>query len=210
MDANPRIDLGPAGGIKSRLLAVGLLAALVLGAVLGVILPLDALRHSLGEEVAHYRRMLATHQEVAGRGGDLARAAAAADPQAMAELLLAGDTDAAATAGLHERVRELIAAARASLISIQPLPSSEAGPQQAAQPGQPPAAPAGPRRIALRVLFAADLPGFQRVVHALESGRPSVLVAALYLRARTSRAAGEPNPLDVQMDIVAFRRGGAG
>ncbi len=210
MDANPRIDLGPAGGIKSRLLAVGLLAALVLGAVLGVILPLDALRHSLGEEVAHYRRMLATHQEVAGRGGDLARAAAAAEAQALAELLLAGDTDAAATAGLHERVRELIAAARASLISIQPLPSSEAGPQQAAQPGQPQAAPAGPRRIALRVQFAADLPGFQRVVHALESGRPSVLVAALYLRARTSRAAGEPNPLDVQMDIVAFRRGGAG
>ncbi len=208
MDLSPRLEIGPRGGASSRLLAVGLLAAVAAAAALGVVLPLRALQHSLGEEVAHYQRMLATHQAVAGGRGEATRAAAAADPQAMAELLLAGTTDAAATAALHDRVRELIAASRANLISIQALPSSEAGPQ--AQPGQPATAPSGPRRIGLRVQFAADLPGFQRVVHALESGRPAVVVSGMFLRARSARAAGQVNPLDVQMDLLAFRRDGAG
>ena len=208
MDLNPRIEIGPRGGASSRLLAVALLAAVVLGAALGVVLPLRAMQSGLEQEVAHFRRLLATHEAVAGRRGELTRAAAAADPQVMAELLLSGNSDAAATAALHDRVRELIAASRADLISIQALPSSEAGPP--AQAGQPASPPAGPRRIGLRVQFAADLPGFQRVVHALESGRPAVLVSTMFLRARTARAAGQVNPLDVQMDLVAFRRDGAG
>ncbi len=208
MDLNPRLEIGPRGGASSRLLAVALLAAAVLAVVLGVVLPLRALHYSLEQEVAHFRRMLAAHQSVAGRRGELTRAAVAADPQAMAELLLAGNSDAAATAALHDRVRELIAASRANLISIQALPSSEVAPQP--QAGQPASPPAGPRRIGLRVQFAADLPGFQRVVHALESGRPAVLVSNMYLRARTARAAGQVNPLDVQIDLVAFRRDGAG
>lgn len=208
VELNPRIEIGPRGGASSRLLAVGLLAVAVAVAVLGVALPLIALKHSLGEEVAHYQRMLATHQAVAGRRGEATRTAAAADPQAMAELLLAGATDAAAIASLHDRVRDLIAASRANLISIQALPSSEVTPQP--QAGQPASAPVGPRRIGLRLQFATDLPGFQRVVHALESGRPAVVVSAMFLRARSARAAGQVNPLDVQMDLLAFRRDGAG
>lgn len=208
MELSPRLEIGPRGGASSRLLAVGLLIGAVAAIALGVVLPLMALKHSLGEEVAHYRRMLATHQTVAGRRGEMTRAAAAADPQAMAELLLAATTDAAATASLHDRVRELIAASRANLISIQALPSSEVSP--APQAGQPATPPAGPRRIGVRVQFAADLPGFQRVVHALESGRPAVVVSSMFLRARSARAAGQVNPLDVQMDLLAFRRDGAG
>ncbi|MGQ0676965.1 MAG: type II secretion system protein GspM [Rhodospirillales bacterium] len=206
MDLNRRIEVGPRGAMSSRLLALTLLALAVAGAALGIVLPLRALEQSLGEEVAHYRRMLETHAAIAVRRGDLARTAAAANPQAMVELLLAGNTDAAATAALHDRVRELVAATRATLISIQALPSAEAG----AQSGQSASPPTAPRRIGLRVQFAADLPGFQRVIHALEGGRPAVVVTNLYLRARTSRAAGDANPLDVQMDLVGFRRSGAG
>jgi general secretion pathway protein M len=195
---------GPAQSrpLRSRWLALGLLVAAVLGALLGVVLPLNALEESLARDIAFYRRALAQHQAVALRRGELQRAAELADPAALAQLLLAEGTDAAATAGLHERLRELVAASRASLISIQALPAAET-----AAPGQ---AAAGPRRVALRVQFAADLPAFQRIVHALESGRPAVLVSAMYLRARSARAAGVANPLDVQMDLVAFRRDGAG
>jgi len=196
----------PARALPSRWLALGLLVAAALGAVLGVVVPLNALEESLGQEIAFYRRALAQHQAVAQRRGELQRAAELADPQAMAELLLAGASDAAATAALHERLRELVAASRASLISIQALPAAEAAPQAAGQA----AVSGGPRRVALRVQFAADLPGFQRIVHALESGRPAVVVSAMYLRARSARAAGPANPLDVQMDLVAFRRDGAG
>lgn len=196
----------PARALPSRWLALGLLAAAALGVVLGVVAPLNALEESLGRDIAFYRRALAQHQAVAARRGELQRAAELADPQATAELLLEGATDAAATAGLHERLRELIAASRASLISIQALPAAEAAPQAAGQA----AATGGPRRVALRVQFAADLPGFQRIVHALESGRPAVAVTSMYLRARTARATGLVNPLDVQMDLVAFRRDGAG
>jgi general secretion pathway protein M len=196
----------PARALPSRWLALGLLVAALFGAVFGVVVPLNALEQSLGQEIAFYRRALAQHQAVAARRAELQRAAELADPEATAALLLAETTDAAATAALHERLRELIAASRANLISIQALPAAEAAPPAAGQA----AAPGGPRRVAVRVQFAADLPAFQRIVHALESGRPAVVVAAMYLRARTARAAGLVNPLDVQIDLVAFRRDGAG
>jgi hypothetical protein len=207
MGLNPRIGPEPGGGTSSRLLALGLLAAAVLIALMGVIWPMKSLERGLEEEVSHYRRMLAGHQAVMGGRGEAARAQALADPRAMAELLLSDASDAAATAALHERVRELIAATRATLISIQALTPSDLGAQA---PGRPVSAPTGPRRIGLRVQFAADLPGFQRVVHALESGRPAVLVSGMFVRARTARASAQVNPLDVQMDLVAFRRDGGG
>ena len=197
MDLNRRIEIGPRGGGASRALALGLLAAAVALVVLGVVLPLKALDHRLNEEIAHYRRMLGTNQALAQRKAELTRAAGASDPRAMAELLMADTSDSAAAAALHERARELIAAVRGNLISIQALPAAETG---GAQSGQ--------RRVGLRVQFAADLPGFQRIVHAFEAGRPAVLVTNLYLRARTARATGVANPLDVQMDLIAFRRDG--
>lgn len=203
MDLSRRIEIGPAGGTPSRVLALALLAALLALVALGVVLPLRMFDGRLGEEIAHYQRVLAAHQAIAERKNELTRAAGASDPRAMAELLMADTSDTAAAAALHERARELIAAVRGNPISIQALPAAEiAGGQGAAQ--------AGYRRIGLRVQFAADLPGFQRIVHALEGGRPAVLVTNLYLRARTARAAGVANPLDVQMDLIAFRRGGQG
>jgi len=145
----------------------------------------------LAEDIQGYRDALAVQGEIARRRVELTEAVKAlGDPRALDDLLLAGTSDATATAGLHERTRELIAAARANLISIQPLP-----------PGDE----AGQRRIALRVQFAADLPGFQRIVYALESGRPAVIVTNLYLRARSARADAGANPLDVQMDLIAYR-----
>lgn len=181
-----------AGSPRARLVALALLAGAVLALLLAVVLPLGALHARLAADIAAYRDALALEAEIAQRRAELRDAARAlGDPGALNELLLAGGSDAVAMAGLHERTRELIAAARASLISIQQLPPGEEG---------------GYRRIALRVQFAADLPGFQRIVHALESGRPAVVVTNLYLRARSARAAGVANPLDVQMDLLAFRK----
>jgi hypothetical protein len=183
------------GGSRSRLVALALLALLLLALALMVVLPLGALRARFADDIAGYRGVLAIEGEIARRRMELRDAAKSlGDPGALNDLLLAGNSDAVAMAGLHERARELIAAARASLISIQQLPPGDEG---------------GHRRIALRVQFAADLPGFQRIAYALESGRPAVIVTNLYLRARSARTSGIANPLDIQMDLVAYRKDAA-
>lgn len=184
--------LPPAGTPRARIVSLLLLGLGILLLILLLVLPLSALRSRLSEDIRGYADALALEGEIARRRVELRDAARSlGDPGALNDLLLAGGSDAVAMAGLHERTRELIAAARATLISIQQLPPGEE---------------AGHRRIALRVQFAADLPGFQRIVHALESGRPAVIVTNLYLRARTSRAQGTANPLDVQMDLIAYRK----
>lgn len=188
------LTLGPPGSPRARLLALGILLLLVLVFLLLVLLPMAALRGRLGDDIQGYRDALGAQGEIARRRVELIEAAKSlGDPRALEDVLLAGTSDATAMAGLHERTRELIAAAKANLISIQQLPPGEEG---------------GQRRIALRVQFAADLPGFQRIVHALESGRPAVVVTNLYLRSRSSRATGVANPLDVQMDLIAYRKDG--
>lgn len=188
------VDLGPPGSARARIAAVGLLAVAVLLVLLGLVLPLTVLKARLAEEVAQYQAALAAEAEIERRKAELAQAATALrNPAALEGLLLSGASDAAATAALHERVRDLIAAVRANLISIEQLAPGEEG---------------GQRRVALRVQFACDLPGFQRVVYALEAGRPAVIVTNLYLRARTARASGMANPMDVQMDLVAYRKQG--
>jgi len=185
------LDLGPPGSPRARAIAVALLAGAALLVALLVLAPLGAVRARLAEDIQGYRDALAVQGEIARRRVELTEAVKAlGDPRALDDLLLAGTSDATATAGLHERTRELIAAARANLISIQPLPPDNK---------------TGQRRIALRVQFAADLPGFQRIVYALESGRPAVIVTNLYLRARSARADAGANPLDVQMDLIAYR-----
>ncbi|MCC7046318.1 MAG: hypothetical protein IT562_06360 [Alphaproteobacteria bacterium] len=183
------------GGTGSRVAALALLGLALLALLLVLVLPLGALRARLAEDIAGYQGVLAIEGEIARRQVELRDAAKSlGDPGALNDLLLAGNSDAIALAGLHERTRELIAAARASLISIQQLPPGDEG---------------GHRRIALRVQFAADLPGFQRIAYALESGRPAVIVTNLYVRARSARAAGVVNPLDIQMDLIAYRKEGA-
>jgi general secretion pathway protein M len=186
------LDPGPPGSAQARSLALGVLLVVVLLLLFLVLLPMGALRARLGEDIQGYRDVLAVQGEIARRRVELGEAAKSlGDPRAMQDVLLAGNSDATAMAGLHERTRELVAAAKANLISIQQLPPGEEG---------------GQRRIALRVQFASDLPGFQRIVYALESGRPAVIVTNLYLRARSARATGVANPLDVQMDLIAYRQ----
>ena len=188
------IDLGPPGSARSRIAAIGVLAIAALLILLGLVLPLTVLRARLAEDVTQYQAALAAEAEIERRKAELTQAATTLrNPAALEGLLLSGASDAAATAALHERVGDLIAAVRANLISIEQLPSGEDG---------------GQRRVALRVQFACDLPGFQRIVYALEAGRPAVIVTNLYLRARTARAGGMANPMDVQMDLVAYRKQG--
>lgn len=194
-DLTTGIDLGPPGSPRSRIAALAVLAVAVLIVLIGVVLPLTVLKARLADDVASYQAALLTEQEIDRRKAELTQAATTLrNPAALEGLLLSGATDAAATAAMHERVRDLIAAVRANLISIEQLPPGEDG---------------GQRRVALRVQFACDLPGFQRIVYALESGRPAVIVTNLYLRARTARATGMANPMDVQMDLVAYRKGPA-
>jgi hypothetical protein len=188
------VDLGPPGSPRSRGLALAILLLVLLLLLLLILVPLGALRSRLVDDIQGYRAALSVEGEIGRRRAELGEAAKSlGDPRALQDLLLAGTSDATAMAGLHERTRELIAAAKANLISIQQLPPGEEN---------------GQRRIALRVQFASDLPGFQRIVYALESGRPAVIVTNLYLRSRSARATGIANPLDIQMDLVAYRKDG--
>ena len=70
----------------------------------------------------------------------------------------------------------------------------------------------GAEKAELEQILAADAAARSRggrIAYALESGRPAVIVTNLYLRARSARAAGIVNPLDIQMDLIAYRKEGA-
>ena len=119
------LDPGPPGSPRARALAIGVLLVAVLLLLFLVLLPMGALRARLSDDIQGYRDVLAVQGEIARRRVELAEAAKSlGDPRAMQDVLLAGSSDATAMAGLHERTRELVAAAKANLISIQQLRQS--------------------------------------------------------------------------------------
>lgn len=188
-------DAAPTGAIQpwSRVLAVALLLGLIGLAYLALVAPIaerlgryDAQAQLARETLARYER-LASHR--AGLARWLERAAA---ERPFAGLLLAGASEAQAAAVLQERLKRVVAAAGARLISFETLPPG------AARDG---------RRVGLRVLMTADTAALQKVLYGLESGLPAVLIDNLYVRARSAKAVAAGRHLDVRFEFAGYMAG---
>lgn len=107
-------------------------------------------------------------------------------------LLLRGASETQALAGLQEQVKQILGDSGAAVSGLQPRPARMRGPW---------------RMIGLTVQFTADTPALQKALHALEAGRPLVVVETMQVRTRGQ--AGTPRPLEVSIEIAAFADGEA-
>lgn len=177
-----------------RLLAVALALVALAGAWFGAVEPLRAWRTTAEARLAETAATLARHRAVATRAEEVAAEAAALREVAAREaLFLPGATEGQAAAALQEAVKAAARAADARADSIQALE---------------PTADGSLVRVAMRVRLAADVVALQKLLHALEAGRPIVLIDNLYVRARSLRPGGEEPNLDVRFDVVGFAQAG--
>ena len=105
-------------------------------------------------------------------------------------LLVKAATDGSAAALLQTHLQQLIEQNAAQLVSIEALDGETQGAYRA---------------VRVRAQFAIGHDGLGRVLHALEEGRPVVFLDNLSMNARSARAFGVERPLDIQVELTAFR-----
>jgi general secretion pathway protein M len=179
-----------------RLVALALLIGCVAAAWFAIVQPLLDWRTAAEDRLAEAEATLMRFRTVAAQSDDIVRQAATLRDVAEREaLFLPGATEGQASAALQDAIKGAVDAADARADSIQALETSAEG---------------GLTRIAMRVRLTADTKSLQRLLHALEAGRPVVLLDGVDVRARSFRADGQERNLDVRFDAVGFAQTGGG
>jgi len=104
--------------------------------------------------------------------------------------LVAAETDGSAAAALQAHLQTLLETHGAQLTSVEALQSAPQGPYRA---------------INVRAQFTTGHDGLRQILFALESDQPTVFLDNLSISARSVRALGVDRPLDIQVDLTAFR-----
>ena len=175
----------------SRIAALCLLIALIaaFGVALGV--PLVHEYRLAIAEVEQHRLALDGYRRVAGREANLRQGIETLKgDRSLKDVVLPAGSESGATATMQDRVQSIIGGAGAWLTSVQPLPAT---------------AEDGHRRMGLRLAFATDIKALRQILYKLEYGRPVMILDSVYIHARTARAVGVGNPLEVRLDIFAFK-----
>ena len=179
-----------------RLLALALLLGLLAGAWLAVVRPLLGWRDAAEARLAEAGETLVRYRMVAAQSEEIVRQAAALRDVAEREaLFLAGATEGQAVAALQDVIKAAVAAADARADSIQALETGAEGDLT---------------RVAMRVRLTANTASLQRLLHALEAGRPVVLLDGVYVRARSLRGDAQERNLDLRFDAIGFAQTGRG
>lgn len=175
----------------SRIAALGLLIAVLAIFGLGVGAPLTREYRLILADVDRYRVALDAYRRVARREANLHRTIESLKRNpSLEDVLLPPGSDSGATAAIQDRVQSIIGSAGAWLTSVQPLPATPVD---------------GHRRVGLRAAFATDIRALRDILYALEHGRPVMILDNVYVHARTSRAVGATYPLEVRIDVFAFK-----
>lgn len=184
----------PADPARRRLLALGLLLALLALLGLGVVQPLLDGMAEAAEHEERQRTLLARLERVSAQGPALRRELDALDAELAApELLLLAPSASQATAQLQGAMRRLLAAEGLAPESMQALA----------------AAPEGALlRVGLRVELGAGIEPLTRLLQAMQAHSPPILVREAAI-ARPS-APGDAGRLAVRLDVTALARVGEG
>jgi general secretion pathway protein M len=179
-------------GRRGQLLALGLTLAVFGGAWAGIAAPmLDwyALRAEQVQARKAVARRMAELGETLPALRDQARWVAA--PGRLAEgAVLEGASDALAAAALQGRLQEMAARAGAPLSSAEALPGEAAGAW---------------RRIGVRVAVNAPWPAVVRLLQAIGTATPRMLVDDLQLRAPPLLLRTGARPVDASFTVLGFR-----
>lgn len=181
--------------VASRIAALVLLIAVIQMAGFGLGYPLLLEYRSSYAEFTRNVDALHGYQRVTGHEATLRqRIATLKRDRSLEDLLLPPGSDSGATAAMQDRVQSIIGSAGAWLTSVQPLPAT---------------LEEGHRRIGLRVAFTSDIGALRDILLELEQGRPVMILERVNVHARTSRAVGAAYPLEVRIDVYAFKPEGA-
>jgi len=172
---------------RAIFLGINLAAGLAIFSL--VVEPIHAFLADRDAEIARQSELLARLRAVAAREADiqaLARQSAAGIDRGE---FLVGPNEGVASAGLQARLKTMTEGAGARLRSVQGLPARADGEV---------------RYIGARIEIYGALGAVHRVVHAVESGKPYLLVtgAAIRLSPQINRQGGPEEPIiDAQLEI---------
>jgi general secretion pathway protein M len=192
------------GSLLSRMLALGLLAAALIGSYLLVVVPLLSAYEDNAAAIERAETLLQRQQALAALQPQLVERLEEERAQADAVAgYLEGPSDALAAAQLQDRVKEVVEASGGELRSTRILPAESVD----ASPGT--------RRTALRVQMIVSIEGLAEILYELEAGQPYVLIDELSVRSqgerrqrrRSQAAADDGDPkLDVGLELSGFVR----
>jgi hypothetical protein len=179
-----RLPSGRAG----QMLALGVLGVALLALWLGAGAPLRDWYADRAERLDQQRLLVAHMTEVAAALPELTGQAGAG---ALAVRI--DETDALIAAGLQQRLMHLAAEAGTEIASAETLP-----PEQTA----------GLKRIRLRVAMRAPLPQLLKLLRAIETDTPPLLIDDLDLRADAAPDPDSP-ALEARFSVITLRAGTA-
>lgn len=187
----------PEDPARRRLLALGLLVALLGALGLGLLAPMLEGMAEAAEHEDRQRSLLARLERVSAQGPALRRELEALEAElAEPALMLRAPSASQAAALLQESVRRLLEAEGIAIESVQALP----------------AAPQGPLlRLGLRVELRAGIAPLSRALQAMAAHQPPLLVREALIAAPEQRAgsggglATEPR-LSVRLDVQSLAR----
>ena len=184
----------PAGVRRAAALAILLVLSAAVGA--GLVTPVVITHRAYDDSIRQLRFQLERHNRVAATAEHLrARLDRLAERRPGEENFLNGETEALAGAELLNRVKSIVQRAGGTVESTQPLPAAKEGILS---------------RIAVRARLIMTVPALQRILHAVESGKPALFVDAMEVTAGKSKGhdTSRPVPLSVSIDLFGYERGG--
>ena len=147
-------------------------------------------------EALRQHQALATRMELLARRLPVLRNEAAAlstSGRAGATALIAGNSDAVASAAIQEKVSAMAGTLGLSLSSTETLAGARAGAY---------------RRVGVRISLDAAFPVVVHLLAAIESAQPSLLVDDLQIHGTRLLGQTDTAPLNVSLSVLGFRAEG--
>lgn len=187
----PRLEIMLTDPVRARRLYLGLNTVLGLLVLLLLVWPLADLLLDQRAQIAALNVERAGQARLAERGQKLlAEQAALADLDGLSADYVAGEGPALAGAHLQGLLVQHLAQVGGQLVSVQVLPSD----------------PDDDRRVGVRLDAALTHDQLRRLLHAVEGGRPRLVVTGLELRP----AAEDGARLSLSLTVIGLRRTGMG
>jgi general secretion pathway protein M len=175
----------------ARTAALAIAAAALVLVYAGLVDPLicryaadRAQREAAGERLARYERLVKDAPAIEAQ-------LRAAKSQRVTGLFIEAPSETTASALVQERLKAMVADSGAVATSFFSLPIEQRSDH---------------RGIPIRIVFTADTRSLQRVLYAVETATPALVIDKMFVHARTGRTAESPRPLDVELQVVGFMR----
>ncbi len=185
----------PESPARRRLLALGLLGAILAFLCLGILAPLLDGMAERAEHEARQLNLLARLERLSAQGPALRRDLEALDAELAApDMLLRARSASQAAAQLQSSLRRILEAEGLDIETAQALPPAPQGPLL---------------RLGLRVELRAGIEPLSRVLKAIEAHRPNLAVREALIAAPREASGAAPGgrpaePLAVRLDVFGL------